>query len=456
MHFLRRYPGRTAALVAGLALAAACTDRSNPAAPAGGGAGGGGPAPGRPIQVAVVACTGNLPARTVSCDGAAPGADGASHVIVGSQNVFVKLTSSNGSYDPATQAFTFDVTVRNLIPQALGTTDGVALDPNGVRVFFHQLPTVTGGTGTVTVVPDGVATFTAAGQPYYQYSTVLDPYELSAPKTWQLNMSPTVTTFTFLLYVAAAVRYEDGYIDVVGNPSIRSGTDRPLTAVVRSPVGTIDSAATIIDWTVTPGDAQLADYTSEAGPSVVVHGYRFGAPVMSVTASRVNYAGATVVVGGSITMNVLPIRRYWLGATDQDWYKGTNWAPDNVVPVAQDTAVVPDTTSASNFPVLNQNTDIAGLEVDDITPGGVVPGVDLAAFDLTATGDVYTSNSASVTNTSGSLVLAGVARTVRGVVPFLRVTGTYSLDGNLAVRAPLRVDAGRLTSTSFRIQSQSF
>jgi hypothetical protein len=457
MHFLRRYSGRTAALIAGLALAAACTDRSNPAAPVAGG-GTGGATPGRPITVAVVACTGNLPTRTVSCDAPAPegAADGPSHVIVGSQNVYVKLTSSNANYNLPTQTLTFDVTVRNLIPQALGTTDGVTLDPAGVRVFFHSGPTVTSGTGTVTVVGDGVGTFTAAGQPYYQYGTVLDQYELSAPRTWQMTLPPTVTTFSFLLYVKAAVRYEDGYIDVVGNPSIRSGTNRILTAVVRTPVGTIDPAATVIDWTVPPADALLADYTSEVGPTATVHGYRAGAPVLSVTASRVNYDGATVVVGGSMTMDVLPIRRTWTGATGTDWNTGTNWSPDNVVPVARDTAVVPDTTSAVNFPLLSQNTDIAGLEVDDITPGGVIPHVDLAAFDLTATGSVFTSNSASVTNTSGTLFLQGTGQTVRGTVPFLRVTGTYALDGNLTVRAPLRVDLGRLTSTSFRIQSQSF
>jgi len=456
MHFLRRYPGRTAALIAGLALAAACTDRSNPAAPATGGGTGGGASPGKPITVAVIACTGDLPSRTVSCDSPAPaGADGASHIIVGNQNVYVKLTSSNANYDAGTQKLTFDVNVRNLIPQALGTTDGVTLDPEGVRIFFHSGPTVTSGTGTVTVVGDGVGTFTGANQPYYQYNTVLDQYELSAPKTWQMNLPPTVTTFTFLLYVRAAVRYENGYIDVVGNPVIRSGTDRILTAVVRSPVGNIDPDATVLDWTVSPADALLADYTSESGAQATVHGYRAGAPVVNVTAQRVNYDGATVVVAGSMTMDVRPIRRTWTGATSTDWHTGTNWSPDNVVPVAQDTAVVPDTTSAVNFPLLNQNTNIAGVEVDDITPGGVVPHVDVGAFNLTASGSVFTTNSASITNTSGSLVLTGIAQTVRGNVPFVRVSGTYSLDGNLLARAPIRVDGGRLTSNAFRIQALS-
>jgi hypothetical protein len=163
-----------------------------------------------------------------------------------------------------------------------------------------------------------------------------------------------------------------------------------------------------------------------------------------------------VTVSGSLALNVLPIRRYWTGATDNVWETGSNWLPDSIAPVAQDTAVVPDTTSATNFPNLNANASIAGLEVLDLTPGGVVPTVSLGAFNLTASGDVLTTNSASVDNTSGVLELSGVGRTVAGTLPFVRVTGTYSLIGNMTIRAPLRVDLGRLTSTGFRVQATSF
>jgi hypothetical protein len=439
-------------------VAAACTDRSNPVTPTPPGGGPGGPStPGTPIPIAALQCTANVPQRTVSCDGATPANDQIRSLIMGGQNVYVKVTSTNASYDAGTQAFTFDVTIRNLIPQSLGTTDGVTLDPNGVRIFFASGPAVTGGSGTITVVGDGVGTFTAAGQPFYQYNTVLAQYQVSSPKTWQLNMPSTVTSFNFLLLVAAPVKYEDGYIDVQANPNIREGSLRTLTAVVRSPVGNVDSAATNFNWTVSPSDALLANYvTSDVVPQVTVHGYRFGTPVMSVTANRVNYSGATVSVSGSIALNVLPIRRVWTGATDNVWQTGSNWLPDSIAPVAQDTAVVPDTTSATNFPNLNANASIAGLEVLDLTPGGVVPTVSLGAFNLTASGDVLTTNSASVDNTSGVLELSGVGRTVAGTLPFVRVTGTYSLIGNMTIRAPLRVDLGRLTSTGFRVQATSF
>jgi len=393
----------------------------------------------------------------VSCGPAATASDKVRGLIVGNQNVYVTVTSSNASYNAGTQAFTFDVTVRNRIPQALGTTDGTTLDPAGVRVFFYQDPVVTEGTGTVTVVPDGVGTFLAANEPYYQYSQVLQQFQLSSPRTWQLNMPPTVTRFDFKLYVAAPVKYENGYIDIEANPNIREGTLRTLTAVVRSPVGNRDSTVTSFTWTVSAPDALLASYTPVTTDSqVVVHGYRFGAPVMNVTANRVNYSGATVPVTGSITLNVQPIRRTWIGGTDNVWETGSNWLPDSIAPVPQDTALIPDTTSATNFPNLTANESVAGVEVLDLTPAGVVPTVNLGAFNLNASGDVLTTNSASITNTVGVLELSGIGRTVAGTVPFLRVTGTYSLIGNLTVRAPLRVDLGRLTNTSFRIQAQSF
>lgn len=84
-------------------------------------------------------------------------------LVLGGQDILVRLASSNVSYDPGTEQFTFDVTIQNLIGQALGSRDGSTVD--GVQVFFHHLPTATSGTGAITVEggarDDG--TFTKAG-----------------------------------------------------------------------------------------------------------------------------------------------------------------------------------------------------------------------------------------------------------------------------------------------------
>ncbi|HEV7590102.1 MAG TPA: hypothetical protein VGO40_18435, partial [Longimicrobium sp.] len=233
----RNLPVRSA--VAGLALAfalSACGDRGTPVGavlPA--------PAPVEPVILASLSCQGNVASGTVRCSGSSLPSDARGYIIVGGQGQYVQVGSSNVAYNSGTQVFSFDITVQNLIPQPMGTTNGSTPDGTGVRVIFHSGPTATGGSGAISVAnATGTGAFTGAGQPYFAYTGaelggdgILSTNETSSAKSWQLNVASTVTTFSFLLYVKAAVRYEDGYIDVVGNPSIRSGTNRILTAVVR-------------------------------------------------------------------------------------------------------------------------------------------------------------------------------------------------------------------------------
>jgi hypothetical protein len=125
-------------------------------------------------------------------------------IIVGGQGVYVQLTSSNVSYSAATEIFQADVTVQNLMSQSLGTLDGSTA--TGVKVFFHTGPDVTSGTGTVTVRnADGTGAFTGSSQPYHEYVEILSTGDISAPKTWEWDVSSTVQTFVFEVYVEADV-----------------------------------------------------------------------------------------------------------------------------------------------------------------------------------------------------------------------------------------------------------
>lgn len=151
-------------------------------------------------------CTAQVSSGRVTCG--APTADGSvSRDIFGGQGTYVNLTSSNVSYNGGTGIFQFDVTVQNLMNEAIGTPDGVMLNPTGIRVFFSAGPTVTGGTGVMSVAnADGTGTFTSTNQPYFQYSQILTQNQVSASKTWQLNMPNTVTSFVFTVYVETAVQ----------------------------------------------------------------------------------------------------------------------------------------------------------------------------------------------------------------------------------------------------------
>ena len=154
-----------------------------------------------------VDCTASVRAGTVSCAAAGSRAGGVSATVIGAQGTYIKLTSSNLTYTTADSLFAFDVTVQNLLNEAIGTPDGTVLDPAGVRVFFNEGPTATSGTGIVTVHnADGTGDFMSTGQPYFQYDEILVKDEVSPAKRWELKVPSTVESFTFTLYVSAEVQ----------------------------------------------------------------------------------------------------------------------------------------------------------------------------------------------------------------------------------------------------------
>lgn len=162
-------------------------------------------------------CVGS--AAGISCASARPRLGGASGVIYGGQNTFVRLSSSNAGYNPGTEIFSVDVTVQNLMNESIGTPDGVTPDAEGIRVFFQQQPTSTSGPGDVTVAnADGTAFFTAADQPFFTYAQILDKDEVSTSKTWQFSKPATVETFTFKVLIETDVQYLLVLNEVLANP----------------------------------------------------------------------------------------------------------------------------------------------------------------------------------------------------------------------------------------------
>ena len=397
--------------------------------------------PGKPVMLQALECRATVATRQVVCTTATP-PSGPSYLIVGNQNVYVTVTNTNVNHDPGTGAFTTDVTVRNLIPQPLGTTDSTAAlapDPAGVRVFFSTEPVVTAGSGTVTVVADGQAFFTAANQDYYQYNTVLEQFEVSAPRTWQFNVSAGVGAFYFAVLISAAVPWPNGYVLITGNFNVRSGSERQLTARAYNAVGELDPVQPTFTWMAVDSTRAEVDGTG------LVHGQRAGSTFIVATE-----AGG-LLRHGKGNMNVAPIRRTWTAAAGTtDWHTGANWLPDSIVPEPTDTAVVPAAPAGGAlFPALAANASIGGVEVD-VAPALIAIG----AFNLTASGDVHTATGGMITGTVGQLVLTGVARTIAGTFPRVTVTetGRYSLDGNVTLNHRLRIQGGRLRNQSFRVR----
>ena len=438
----RWYVPRGAVAAAAAAMTAlACTDRSNPAAPGGGEPPGG--TTGSPsIPLAQLTCSVSVAARTVACKSPeAPTTGASADIIYGGQDIFVTSTTSSVNYDAGTQKFTFNLKLRNLLRQAIGTTDGVTADPSGVKVFFHQLPTATSGTGVITIDnADGIGTFTAANQPYYQYVQLIDSYLESSNKPWQFDVPPTVATFEFKLYISSPVQFPTGWIDV-SEPvfSLRRTYTKGLFGVVRDQFGRVIPGA-VVTWS--SANPTLATVNAADG---TVTGALPG--TVDIIASSTNDVVGTVaaVQTGASTFTIFGTSLTWTaGAGTTDWNTPGNW-DRGVAPVPEDSATIPVLGSAI-YPVLVANQGIGRIDVAD---GATL---NLGVFDLTVSEDAIAGLSGGILGSTGRVLLTGIAQDTEGQMPRMRVSGTYNLTGNVNAIAPVRVESGRIRSTSFRLR----
>ncbi|MDB4952042.1 MAG: VcbS [Gemmatimonadetes bacterium] len=172
----------------------------------------------------------------------------------------------------------------------------------------------------------------------------------------------------------------------------------------------------------------------------------------SQTLTYTDYGNSVLDVQGRRLHGTLPItvagvvRTWTAGAGTTDWHTALNWSPA-AVPMSLDSVLVP--VAAPLFPAIAANVQIGGVTVENAAT------ISLNAFDMTASANVTAGATGGITNTSGRLFLAGTAKTVEGKLPVLRVTGTYSLTANVTSRAPIQVDAGRLTVSALRLQADS-
>lgn len=192
----------------GLALAAAvmltaCSDSSDPLLRA----------PETPVQplasTAFLRCTADVRAGTVSCREATPGTGGAnaSHYIYFQSAPHALVTTND--YVATSTDVSFDLRVVNLVPQPIGTDDGVTLHSRGVRVFFWSNPWVTDGTGSVSIVePTATGTFTASNQRYHQWNEIIQSQDTSvAEKHYAFALSGTVNAFEFQLGISTNMQW---------------------------------------------------------------------------------------------------------------------------------------------------------------------------------------------------------------------------------------------------------
>lgn len=211
-------------------------------------------APG-PVDVAVLDCRVTTASGVMRCASAQPGTGDASGLIVGGQGVYVFLQASDHSYNGDTEIYSIDVTVQNLIPQALGTTDGITAHAEGVRIFFAEDPMATDGSGLPVSVsnPTGLAPFLSGVQPYFEYEERLSPNQTSGSLPWEFSVPAGVASFGFKVYVSTQVQFPSGWVDLTpaADTMVEGGT-QALTATVRNVVGTALPGQTVTFGTSDP------------------------------------------------------------------------------------------------------------------------------------------------------------------------------------------------------------
>lgn len=172
-------------------------------------------------------CSVNVVARQTTCrrDAKSSGATGApADTSIGPA---IELRFSEERYTAPDSLYRANVRVVNRTEDALGTRDGKTVI--GVTVFFESGPVVTayrglgdstdhkagrvqlpqGDSGVVRVRnPDGRATFTKTGQPFFLYREIVPAGEQSQPREWQWVVPSRVRSFDFTVRVFAGVRGE--------------------------------------------------------------------------------------------------------------------------------------------------------------------------------------------------------------------------------------------------------
>jgi hypothetical protein len=271
MAFSRRALSATGlSVVMAGAVLVACSDRGDPLSPEQ-------PQLPAPMEQELrLECQVNTAALTVSCGPDRPSGGASLDVIYGGKGLFANLISTN--VQVVADTVMFDAAVQNLLPQAIGTTDGITPDPDGVRVFFHQLAA---NTGTVSVAnEDGTADYTGTSQPYFQYAGPLQTNQTSPAKKWKLQFSTPGANIILQMYIRTQVPHPHGWVDVrPDSVTMPAGGADTLRYLVRKDfVGRPDPSQAVTFEVANPS---VASATS-SNDSIFVTGLAQGATTITV------------------------------------------------------------------------------------------------------------------------------------------------------------------------------
>jgi uncharacterized protein YjdB len=249
-------------------------------------------APALAPSAAYLRCAADVRAGTVTCREVAPvssaGGASAAHYIY-YQSAPHALVVQN-DYVATSTDISFDLRVVNLVPQPIGTDDGVTLHSRGVRVFFWSNPVVTDGGGSISIAePTSSGSFTGSNQKYHQWNEIIQPQDTSvAEKHYVFNITGTVNAFEFTLGISTNMQWAAITSASAATASVSVGNTVDLDAWRLNALGDT-MALSSITWA--SDNTGVATVNSTSG---VVSGVSAG--TANVVASQSGSRSDTVVV----------------------------------------------------------------------------------------------------------------------------------------------------------------
>jgi thermitase len=256
-------------------------------------AGGGGKTIRNVVGCRVEVATGNTVCEPLSPEGKSLG-QASLNVIADAQWM---VETQAGAYTRADSTYRFNLRVTNDTESALGTPDGT--QATGLKVFLPVrvmgyarqpgntsdpygmlIPAIQNTNNTVHARnPDGIASFTAADQPYWHYPQILQPWESTDWKEWQFTVDPGVAYFYFAVSIfthvpgaqPVASTAPDGWLIpedsvtplfeqqnlIIAHPRMSGPYPRNLVLIAFKPEATADEKQAAVDQvggTVVGGD----------------------------------------------------------------------------------------------------------------------------------------------------------------------------------------------------------
>ena len=140
----------------------------------------------------------------VRCGESATAMKGASQSVAPVAGDYAAWVPRSLVKDTATETWSLESSLQNLLGQPIGTLDGTTA--GGTRVVVTYSMAASAGRGTVSIVnADGAGTFTAPDQPYFDYPEIVAPLAYSRYRTWELHVPNTVSEV--LLGVAISTEF---------------------------------------------------------------------------------------------------------------------------------------------------------------------------------------------------------------------------------------------------------